>query len=251
MARKVSRLLSNIRIVLVETTHAGNIGAVARAMKNMSLEALYLVAPRCFPDPAATARAAGAHDVLNAAVVCDSLIEAIEDCHLVIGASARIRTVVWPQLTPRACAEKLGREAATVKTAILFGREQSGLTNAELERCSYLLHIPSNPAFSSLNVAAAVQVVAYELYLAAQTLPGAANEATRMATAGERERFYEHLRQTLFDIGFFHQTRSAPSLMRRLKRLFHRARLEQREINILRGILAAVQDSRSRRLDNA
>ncbi len=245
-------MLANIRIVLVETTHPGNIGAVARAMKNMRLERLYLVAPKRFPSPEATARAAGADDLLDAAVVCRTLAEAIGDCPVVIGASARLRTISWPQWTPRECAEKLRREAATVKTAILFGREHCGLSNAELEHCSHLLHIPCNPAFSSLNVAAAVQIVAYEVHLAAQGLPGASNSnGATPATARERESFYQHLRETLFEIGFFHQTKRAPLLMRRLKRLFNRARLEPREINILRGILTAIQHSRPRHANHA
>jgi TrmH family RNA methyltransferase len=237
-------LLSNIRIVLVATTHPGNIGAAARAMKNMGLGDLALVAPKMFPSEEAVARASGAHDVLANAQVFATLDEALADRQRVIGASARLRAVAWPQLNPRECAENIMRGDAGEKTALVFGREHAGLTNEELERCHYLLHIPCNPAFSSLNVAAAVQVVAYELYQAAHSqapMPAAAAEDTR-ATGAEMESFHGHLIQALFDIGFLHERKSSPTLIRRLRRIFIRSGLEKTDIHILRGILTAVQE---------
>lgn len=231
--------LSHIRIVLVGTTHPGNIGAAARAMKNMGLRDLVLVEPKIFPSAEAIARAAGADDLLAAARVCGTLEEAIADCALVIGASARLRTIPWPQLTPRECARKVAEHP--VKTAILFGREHSGLSNEELERCHYLLHIPCDSEFSSLNVAAALQVVTYEIFVAAQSEPIAEKPMSPPATADQMASFYRHLEDTLHDIRFLHEKKSSPSLMRRLRRIFNRARLEQKEIHILRGILNAIQ----------
>ena len=236
-------MLSNIRILLVATTHPGNIGGVARAMKNMGLTDLGLVAPKIYPSEEANARAAGADDILRGAQVFDSLDEALADRQMIIGASARLRTVAWPQLDPKQCADKIIANS-NVKTAILFGRERTGLTNEELERCHFLLHIPCNPEFKSLNVAAAVQVVAYELYQAANS---AANPPTIEDSDGERangeelESFHGHLIQTLFDIGFLHERKSSPTLIRRLRRIFNRSGLEKTDIHILRGILNAVQ----------
>lgn len=236
-------MLSNVRIVLVETTHPGNIGAVARAMKNMGLITLYLVAPKKFPSADATARASGADDVLASAVICKTLFEAIGDCHLVIGTSARSRTIQWPMLDPRACAEKIWAEPDSTQIAILFGREHSGLTNEELDCCHYLLKIPCNPDFSSLNVAAAVQIIAYEIFMAAARSAKPCLEEqleSPLATALELESFYQHLHQTLAEIRFLHLGRSR-SVMRRLRRLFNRVRLEKKEVDILRGILSAAQ----------
>ncbi|MGX2042183.1 RNA methyltransferase [Methylocaldum sp. MU1018] len=231
--------LSHVRIVLVGTTHPGNIGAAARAMKNMGLRDLALVAPKVFPSGEATARASGADDILAEARVCRDLQDAIHDCALVVGASARLRTISWPQLDPRACAERIA--AGGAKTAILFGREHSGLTNEELERCHYLLHIPCDPGFSSLNVAAAVQVVAYELFLAARQRSHGGDSEPALATAAEMESFYGHLERTLYDLRFLHETKAGPSVMRRLRRIFNRSVLEKKEIHLLRGILTAVQ----------
>ncbi|TAL46022.1 MAG: RNA methyltransferase, partial [Methylovulum sp.] len=160
-------MLSHIKIVLVETTHPGNIGAVARAMKNMKMNNLWLVAPKIFPSADATSRASGADDVLARATVCQSLQEAIADCQLVIGASARCRTISWPEMTPRACAENIVINEPKQSVAIIFGRENSGLKNHELDLCHFLLRIPCNAEYSSLNIAAAVQVVCYELFVAA------------------------------------------------------------------------------------
>ncbi|MBM4201720.1 MAG: RNA methyltransferase [Gammaproteobacteria bacterium] len=234
-------MLSNIRIVLVGTTHPGNIGAAARAMRNMGLSDLALVAPKIYPSEQATARAAGADDVLAAAGVYDSLREAIADCRLIVGASARSRAIPWPQLTPRECADLAGRQPADSRTAILFGREHSGLTNEELERCHFLLHIPSNPEFSSLNVAAAVQLVAYELFLMDRGGEARAEPATQLATAAELESFFGHLEATLWDIGFLHERKPGDSTLRRLRRIYNRSGLEQSEIHLLRGILSTMQ----------
>ncbi|WP_434110757.1 RNA methyltransferase [Methylocaldum sp. GT1TLB] len=231
--------LSHVRIVLVGTTHPGNIGAAARAMKNMGLRDLALVAPKVFPSGEATARASGADDILSEARVCRDLQEAIDDCALVVGASARLRTISWPQLDPRECAKQV--TAGNTKTAILFGREHSGLTNEELERCHYLLHIPCDPDFSSLNVAAAVQIVAYELFLSTQKQAHTDNNGPALATAAEMESFYGHLERTLYDLRFLHERKPGPSVMRRLRRIFNRAMLEKKEIHLLRGILTAVQ----------
>ncbi|MFM8333000.1 MAG: RNA methyltransferase [Candidatus Methylumidiphilus sp.] len=233
-------MLSNIRILLVGTTHPGNIGAAARAMKNMGLSDLGLVAPKIYPSAEATARAAGADDILERAQVYADLDAALADRELIVGASARLRTISWPQWTPRQCAARI---AATPqrKTAILFGRERTGLSNEELERCHFLLHIPCNPEFSSLNIAAALQVVAYELFQAAQAATPADPEAELLANGEEMESFHGHLLQTLYAIGFLHERKQSPALIRRLRRLFNRAGLEKTDIHILRGILAAVQ----------
>ena len=238
-------MLNRVRIVLVDTSHPGNIGAVARAMKNMCLSRLYLVQPRQFPHAEATARASGADDLLAAAVVCDSLPEALTGCGLVIGASARLRHLKIPQLDPRQCAERVVSEARQRDVAIIFGREHSGLTNEELALCHYLMHIPSNPDYSSLNIAAAVQVMTYELQMAScvQGEVASGEDAEPPASAEEMERFYSHLRETLVDIGFLNPD-NPRVMMRRLRRLFNRARPNQVEMNILRGILTAAQRPR-------
>ncbi len=241
-------MLNKVRIVLVDTSHPGNIGAVARAMKNMCLSQLYLVQPQQFPHAEATARASGADDVLASAVVCDSLPEALAGCGLVIGASARLRHLKIPQWNPRECAERVVCEAQQIEVAIIFGREHSGLTNEELGLCHQLMHIPSNPDYSSLNIAAAVQVMTYELQMASDLVtpkvpPEDASELP--ASADEMERFYTHLHETLVDIGFL-DPNNPRVMMRRLRRLFNRARPNQVEMNILRGILTAAQKPRQR-----
>jgi TrmH family RNA methyltransferase len=234
-----------VRIILVGTTHPGNIGATARAMCTMGLDRLTLVAPREFPSPEATARAAGADAVLDGAQVCDTLEEALAGCRFVVGASARLRAVPWPAVTPREAAPRLLAESAHGEAAVMFGRESSGLNNEELARCHALLHIPTNPEYSSLNLAMAVQVVAYELRLA--TLGEAALEQERidpLAPAEELERFYEHLERTLVDAGFLNP-RNPRHLMLRLRRLFNRALPEEKEVRILRGILSALEPGRA------
>jgi tRNA (cytidine32/uridine32-2'-O)-methyltransferase len=230
----------NIHIVLVGTSHPGNIGAVARAMKTMGLEQLRLVDPESFPHADATARASGADDVLAKVKVCATLAESVADCHLVVGASARLRSLAWPQLEPRACGERLVRESAQGPVALLFGRERNGLTNDELAYCHYLAHIPANPAYSSLNIAAAVQIFAYELRRASDaTLPPAPEAEFPPATGAQMEGFFTHLEHTLDQVGAVKSGQTV-TLMRRLRRLFQRARPDQNEVNILRGFLSAV-----------
>jgi tRNA (cytidine32/uridine32-2'-O)-methyltransferase len=231
----------SIRIVCIGTSHPGNIGAVARAIKNMGLTKLYLVSPRCcFPNPHANARAAGADDVLENAVVTDDLSLALQDCGLVIGVSARQRHIALPILTPRVSAEQIVREAQQTSVAILFGAEDAGLTNEELHRCHHQVQIPCNPEFSSLNLAAAVQLLSYEIYLANLAQPSESEAASDWASADEMERFYTHLEEILIDIKFLDPT-NPKHLMKRLRRLYHRARPDKTEINILRGILTAVK----------
>lgn len=237
-------MLSAIKIVLVETSHPGNIGAVARAMKNMMMDNLCLVNPKIFPSAEATARAAGSDDILARAKVFGTLKEAIADCSLVFGASARLRTVSWPEITPRACAEKVIHEQPGQKVAIIFGRENSGLTNQELDCCHYLLRIPCNNRYSSLNIAAAVQVICYELFAAANVnQDGAVGDpgGSPPASAGQMEQFYEHLYETLLDIGFILHPDKSKSIMRRLRRIFNRIQLDTREVDMLRGILRMAQ----------
>lgn len=233
---------SNIRFVLVRTSHPGNIGAAARAMRTMGLTRLVLVAPHQFPHAEATALAAGAADVLERAVVVPDLVAAIADCRLVLGCSARRRGVPLPEFAPREAALQALAASATEEIAIVFGNERTGLENHELMRCHASVHIPSDPGFSSLNLAQAVQVLAYELHLA---LPNAAQaraapRADAPATIDEFESFFAHLTQMLDDIDF-HKGRSPRTILRRLRRLFLRARPDQRELRVLRGIISDVQ----------
>lgn len=219
-------------------------------MKNMCLDQLFLVAPRSFPDPEATARAAGADDVLAMAVVVPSLAEAIEGCDLVIGASARRRSISWPELDPRECAEHVLMEGGAQQVAIVFGRESSGLNNAELDLCHYLLHIPCNPDYGSLNVAAAVQVVCYELMMQARSLvprsEQSRDQGEERATAEEMEALFQHMEQALYDIEFLDPA-NPRFLMRRLRRMYSRAGVQRTEMNILRGVLTAAQVARKGR----
>jgi TrmH family RNA methyltransferase len=236
--------LSHIRIVLVGITHSGNIGAAARAMKTMGLSQLALVQPKLFPCADATARAAGADDILAQAQVCETLEEALTDCHLVFGTSARPRTIAWPPLSPNACAKMVVTSSKPV--AVLFGREHAGLTNDELECCHYVIQIPTNPNFSSLNVASAVQILAYEIFIN-QSVPPVKNALANHcpASAEAMALFYQHLEQTLIDIEFL-DPQKPRRLMRRLHRLFNRAQPDNLELNILRGILTAAQIKRSK-----
>ncbi|GAB3278694.1 tRNA (cytosine(32)/uridine(32)-2'-O)-methyltransferase TrmJ [Parahaliea aestuarii] len=236
--------LDNIRIVLVNTSHPGNIGGVARAMKNMGLSRLYLVEPRQYPDEQATWRAATAADVLDGAVVTRTLDEAIADCQFVVGTSARSRNIPWPLQDPRACAGRMAEASVHEQVAVLFGREDRGLTNEELRRCNLHLNIPTSEDYSSLNLAMAVQVVCYELrmLLDAGRLPASedAEWDTPFATRENMERFYVHLEETLVQLGFLDP--AAPrQLMTRLRRLYSRVRLDEMELNILRGILTETQ----------
>lgn len=236
-----------IRFVLIGTTHPGNIGAVARAMKNMRLSRLCLVRPKIFPCAEATARASGADDLLQHAEIYDSLDDALAGCRLVVGTSARLRSVEWPQLDPRECAGVLLEESRHGDVALLFGRESSGLSNEELDRCHYLVNIPANPEYSSLNLAQAAQILAYELMIGVQERPGAEGSVThRPVTADVMESFFVHLQQTMEDIGFSDPHQS-DKLQRRLRRLFLRARPDSDEMNILRGVLSAAQGRKSMR----
>jgi len=240
--RYSATMVRAIRIVLVNTSHPGNIGAVARAMKTMGLDELWLVAPRTFPHAEATAMAAGAHDLLAKAHVCASVDEALTGCRLVVGSSVRLRAISWPQLDPRAAAAELVTTAADGPVALLFGPERAGLCNEDLDRCQALVSIPANPEYGSLNLASAVQVLAYEIRVASLTAeapipPSAADHLA--ATADEIEGFFAHLEQTLLAIDFINPARPG-RVLRRLRRMFARARPEEDEIRILRGILTQV-----------
>ena len=238
---------ANVRMVLVGTTHPGNIGAVARAMKNMGLRRLVLVSPLLFPHAEATARAAGADDVLAATQVVDSLERALSGCRLVLGISARRRGIAGPELDPRQCAVQVAGHSLQTEVALVFGRESSGLNNDEMDRCHFLVRIPTKPEFGSLNLAVAVAIIAYELRLTALAEVGSGMAAPRRppATAQEMAYFYEHLQQVLLATGFLNPA-NPRQLMRRLRRLFNRAQPDQNEVNILRGILASIQEYRSR-----
>jgi len=236
--------LDRIRIVLVATSHAGNIGGCARAMKTMGLTRLVLVEPQRFPDPEATARAVGAEDILARATVCASLDEALADCQLVIGTSARNRRIRWPVLSPESAADLMVSEATNREVAVLFGRERTGLTNDELDRCHSLINIPTATEFSSLNLASAVQIIGYELrrsWLQGKLAPRTAEDmmGEPLASSEEVQRYYEHLQQVLVETGFL-DPENPRLLMRRLMRLYNRVQLTTNEVNILRGILAAV-----------
>ncbi|GAB2605953.1 tRNA (cytosine(32)/uridine(32)-2'-O)-methyltransferase TrmJ [Nitrincola alkalisediminis] len=244
---EIAQMLDQIRIILVNTTHPGNIGAVARAMKNMGLADLCLVAPKRFPDPEADARASGATDILAAATLVDTLEDAIADCHLVVGTSARGRHIPWPIMNPRELAGVVGKVAPDTRVAIVFGREDRGLTNEELHRCHHHVQIPTNPDFSSLNVAAAVQVIAYELRMLQESLdePSAPKWGTQwdieLAQAKELELLFEHLEKTLVEIEFL-DPENPRQLMTRMRRLFLRAVPDKVEVNVLRGILRSVDE---------
>lgn len=238
-------MLSNIRVALLNTSHPGNIGAAARAMKTMGLSDLWLLNPLHFPHAEATARASGADDILARAQVLRHLDDLLDDCRLVVGASARTRSIPCPVLSPRDCASVLRNESDQGRVAVLFGREQSGLSNAEIDRCHYLVRIPTSPVYASLNLAAAVQVIAYELYfthVTKESLEVGFSPEHVPVSAGEMERFYAHLEATLVQLQFLDPA-NPRHLMRRLRRLYNRARPDENEINILRGILTAAQQA--------
>jgi len=230
----------NVRIILVGTTHSGNIGAAARAMKNMGLHDLVLVRPRAFPHEDANARASGSEDILQAARVVGDLQEALKDCIYVAGASARSRTIGWPSMAPRQCAARLLRESRHGTVAAVFGPEKSGLTNDDLDLCNTLLTIPTTPGFSSLNLAMAVQVLSYELRVAdCDAVENDYAPESPLATGEELENFYAHLESVLIHSGFLDPDRPR-HLIRRVRRLLIRAEPDQSEINILRGILSSL-----------
>ncbi|MBS64135.1 RNA methyltransferase [Salinisphaera sp.] len=240
--------LARLRIVLVGAQHPGNIGAAARAMKVMGLHDLALVAPERYPDPEALARASGADDVLEAARVYDTLEEAIGDCTLAIGASARRRHMHWPLVDARSAAARAIELAQDQNVALVFGRERSGLENAELDLCQLHLQVPTNPEYRSLNLAAAVQVVAYELRMAAGDAPEA-EPAHEPVTTADMEGLFGHWQDVLGASGFL-DTENPGHLMRRLRRLFNRAAPDRIEVNILRGALRSL-DPRRRPLRGA
>jgi TrmH family RNA methyltransferase len=244
-------LLQNIRVVLVNTSHPGNIGGAARAMKNMGLSRLVLVDPEDFPSSEAEARASGATDILESAQVCARLEDALVGCSMVLGTSARDRHIPWPLLDPRECAAvSLEQARQGGEVALVFGREYAGLTNEELQRCNYHVHIPSDPSFGSLNLAAAVQVLVYEVrmaWLAAEGMPTKMEKTESVpsldlqpVTRDELESYFGHLEQTLIDIGFLDPA-SPRHLMSRLRRLYGRSNVSKLEMNILRGILTETQ----------
>ena len=235
----------DIRIVLVAPSHPGNIGAAARAMKNMALGSLVLVRPRQFPDPEASARAAGAEDVLAAARVVDSLGAALAGCGFIAATTSRERDQYFRVADPRAAAPRILAEARRAPAAVVFGAERSGLTNEELEAAHLLLRIPSSEAYPSLNLAMAVQLVAYELYRAGGAAAAVAEPASApLATAEEMQQLYAHFAQVLEEIDFRDRTETGTHLMSRIRRLLQRAELDNNEVNILRGILTAVQNRR-------
>jgi len=239
-----------IRFVLIETSHPGNIGAVARAMKNMALHDLVLVKPLRFPDPEATARASGADDVLAGARVVETLGEALEGCGLVYATTSRERDAYYRIVDARAAARRIVAETrapgATLGAAVLFGTERTGLTNEQLANAQALLRIPANPEYASLNIAMAAQLIAYEIYVAChEGEPAAVPERDApLATPTEMERLFAHLQEVMDEADFRDRTQSGTHLMQRIRRFFNRAELDGNEVNILRGILAAVQNRR-------
>ena len=245
----IKNFIENIRVVMVETTHPGNIGAAARAMKTMGYNNLYLVKPKIYPNAEATARAAGADDILGRVVVCDTLEEALQGCVTVVASTARPRSISHSVFTPREYAPKLSEMLKLGPVALVFGRESSGLSNEELEYCNAVLQIPTNPKFSSLNVASAVQILCYEFNQLLQSdavdkIDAESDDKgkTRLATADEMTYFYDHLEQSMIDVGFLNPQQPR-KLMRRLKSLFNRAHMDENEVSILRGFLAAVRET--------
>ncbi len=249
----------NIRVVMINTSHPGNIGAAARVMKNMGLKRLYLVEPKSFPNYEATAMASGADDLLSQAVVCSSFEQALQGCHLVLGTTARERKIQHEFIAAREAGILSAEESVQYEVALVFGRERTGLTNEETGLCHKLINIPTNPEYSSLNVASAVQIVTYELMMSLRAQmntddsgsgsgSGSSAEPDKIetesgveyASSENMQRFYQHLEQTLIDIDFL-KIKQSPQLMPKLRHIYNRVRLEQEELNILRGILSKTQ----------
>jgi tRNA (cytidine32/uridine32-2'-O)-methyltransferase len=239
---KTNATLDNIRIVLAEPWHPGNIGAVARAMKAMALSQLYLVKPKEFPSLEAERRAVGAVDTLNAAVVVETLEEAVGDCTLIIGGSARSRTRPHPVLGPRESALKAVEEADQgAQVAVVFGTERTGLSNQELDQCTYHLRIPTSAEFSSLNLASCVQIVCYEIFMASLTdAPSAPEEPADYPNGSEMEYFYKHMEEALDQRGFVPQDKRE-STMQKLRRIFGRARPERGELKLLHSLIRLIK----------
>lgn len=240
-------MLTKIRAVLIHNSHPGNIGSSARALKNMGLSSLYLVSPKKFPSKEALYMSSRAEDIVENAVVVETVQEAIQDCHLVFGASARTRKIPWVEKTPKQAADLMLQSLSSTQgeIAILYGCEQNGLSNEELELSHYQIVIPAIPHYSSLNVAQAVQVISYEIYAAYLERIGSTNELEtkkkeeNLATQQELENFYAHLEEVLVSVKFIEKEKPG-LLLSRLRRLFARAQLEQVEVNILRGILTTI-----------
>lgn len=242
-------MLERVKVVLVGTTHSGNIGSAARAMKVMGLSQMVLVDPQCQVDAQAIALAAGASEIALNAQIYPTLEAAVADCGLVVGTSARSRTLEWPMLEPRECGEKLISEANQHSVAMVFGRERTGLTNDELQLCHYHVCVPANPEYSSLNLAMAVQLLSYEVRMAYLALQQGLQSSTlqeEYPRHQELERFYAHLEQVIMQTEFI-SAQQPGQVMNKLRRMFTRARPEAQEINILRGILTSVQKSISRK----
>lgn len=235
-------LLDNVRIILSHTSHPGNIGATARAMKTMGLRFLYLVKPASFPDKEAERRSAGAWDILNQACVCQSLDEALSGTVLAAAITARPRNLSPEVFDSRTGAAELLHRAQQGSIALVFGTEMSGLTTMEVSKCQMVVHIPANSEYSSLNLASAVQVMAYELRMALADIGPPAPAAAALADFDESERFHQHLERIAIRCGFLDPD-EPKRLMQRMRRLFGRARLEREEINILRGILSACEEN--------
>ena len=230
-----------VRIVLIDPSHPGNIGSVARAMKNMALADLVLVRPRSFPHAESIALAAGADDILTNARVVDSVAAAIADCAFIAGTTSRPRSYYWEFTTPRDVAGRIVALAPENRAALLFGSERYGLATEDLNLCNVLVRIPANPEYCSLNLAMSVQLAAYEIFLAREQPQSHMQLEMALAPSGDVEHFYAHLLEVLEEIDFDDRT---GHLMERLRRLFNRAQLDRNELNILRGILSAVQGRR-------
>ncbi len=236
-----TQALDNVRIILINTQFPGNIGAVARAMKNMGLSQLYLVNPRCTLDKEAYIRSTSATNILDNAIIADNLTEAISDCHLVIGTSTRDRGMSLPLLTARESGEKIIQEAQQSSVAMIFGQESCGLQAEDLQRCNFHAYIPANPNYSSLNLAAAVQTFCYEIFQASEAMSTQPNNPVYpYPSSQDMDYFYQHLKKILTDINFLVPQHPGQT-MQRLRRLFNRARPDEKELNILRGILSAIE----------
>lgn len=233
-------VLDRIRIVLSHTTHPGNIGAAARAMKTMGLSRLVLINPERFPHPDAEAFATGANDLLESALICDTLDEALAGTVLAVASTARHRDLAHEVVDCREASRRLVAEAVTGEVALVFGTERAGLTASEVSRCQSIAIIPTNWAYSSLNLAQAVQVFAYELRMTAVGAQSYAQHVAELATHDEVEGFYEQLEDAFYSTGFL-DPKEPKRLMQRMRRMFARARIEKKEVNILRGFLSAIK----------
>jgi TrmH family RNA methyltransferase len=237
-----------VRIVLIDPSHPGNIGSVARAMKNMALSDLTLVRPRSFPHAEANALAAGADDILSGARIADTVAEAIGDCSFIAGTTSRPRSYHWEFTTPRDVAARIAGLGDTNRAALLFGSERYGLASEDLQYCNVLVRIPANPDYCSVNLAMAVQLLAYEIFMAREQPLSHVQLELPLAPSSDVEHFYAHLHQVLNEIDFDDRT---GHLMERLRRLFNRAQLDRNELNIMRGILSAVQGRRGQSVRRA